>query len=367
MALFQLSCPQLSGAWIGARLLAVVLLAQAGAAHPAAAQTAKNSGNWLPEILSPPAASKPKPKPAPPSPAEKRRHLLDDVHSWGYQLRLIRFPEIAASPLDLVVIDHALSAGRRFVHQFAPELIDHAKLTPNGQRRIVLAYLSIGEAERYRFYWDQAWYDPARKPSWLGALNPEWDGNYIVRFWDPGWQRIILEGPDSYLAHIKSAGFDGIYIDRADVHSEWLKEKPDAEALMAEFIRRLATAARADAPRFLIIMQNAEELVRRKSVLDVIDGIAKEDLYYGIDHKAGRNDRGNVEDSLRYLRQAKRSGRRILVVEYLDEEAKVSDVRRRSAAEGFVLHVTGRDLGDLSVISPDRLVPQLEAPQHPGK
>ena len=322
-----------------------VCVAIATATLPAAAQF---TAPWSAEVQ----PSVPKAKPKPPTAAEQRRHLLDGVRSWGYQLRLLRFPVIAASPLDLVVIDHALSAGRRFVHQFSPDLIDLAKKKPDGSRRIVLAYLSIGEAERYRFYWEQAWYEPTKKPAWLGAMNLEWDGNYLVRFWYPEWQRIILEGPDSYLGRIKAAGFDGIYLDRSDMHSEWAKEKPDAEPLMAEFIRRLALAARADNPQFLIVMQNAEELVARKPVLEAIDAIAKEDLFYGIDHKAGRNDRENIESSLRYLRQAKRAGRRILVVEYLNEPAKIDLARRASDAEGFLFHVTGRDLGDLSVALP---------------
>ena len=329
---------------------AAVCFAIAVAAFPAAAQF---TAPWSTEVQPPAAKAKPKP----PTAGEQRRHLLDGVRSWGYQLRLLRFPEIAASPLDLVVIDHALSAGRRFVHQFSPDLLDLAKKKPDGGRRLVLAYLSIGEAERYRFYWDQAWYEPATKPAWLGALNLEWEGNYLVRFWFPEWQRIIIDGPDSYLGRIKAAGFDGIYIDRADVHSEWAKEKPDAEPLMAEFIRRLATAARADNPQFLVIMQNAEELVARKSVLESIDAIAKEDLFYGIDHRAGRNDRENIESSLRYLRQAKRAGRRIFVVEYLSEPAKIDIARRASEAEGFLFHVTGRDLGDLSVASPTEAPP----------
>ena len=343
-------------------IVAATLLCAVSRATPGALAQS-SGGGWLPELFAPDAPHKAKPKP--PSPAEERRHRLEGVRNWGYQLRLLRFPEIAASPLDLVVIDHALSAGRRFVHQFAPELIEIARKKPDGGHRLVLAYLSIGEAERYRFYWDQAWYDPATKPPWLGALNLEWEGNYLVRFWHPDWQRIVVDGPDSYLGRIKAAGFDGIYIDRADVHSEWTKEKPDAEAAMATFVQRLATAARKDDPRFLVIMQNAEELVRRKTVLDAIDGIAKEDLFYGIDHQANRNDRGNIESSLAALRQAKRAGRRIFVVEYLDDPVKIQDARRRTAAEGFVFLVTGRDLGDLTAAAPDALLPRTEAPKVP--
>ena len=338
--------------------LAAVLLA---GSPPASGQTLPWPGDIKP---APPAASTERPgsrpaasRPTPASATDQRRALLAGVRSWAFQLRLLRFPEIAASPLDLVVIDHALSAGRRFVHQFAPELIDAAKQKPDGSRRLVIAYLSIGEAERYRFYWDQAWYDPARKPPWLGNVNPVWDGNFLARFWHPDWQRIILDGPQSYLGRIQAAGFDGIYLDRSDVYYEWSREKPDAEAEMATFIQRIAAAARKSDPRFLIIMQNAEELVARKPVLEAIDAIAKEDLFYGIDHKASPNEAGTVADSLKYLRQAKRAGRRILVVEYLDDLQKVIDARRRIEAEGFLAHFTRRDLGDLMVTPPDRLQP----------
>lgn len=282
------------------------------------------------------------------SAGEQRRRRLDAVKSWGYQLRLIRFPEIATSSFDLVVIDHALSAGRRFVHQFAPALIEMAKRRVDGRRRIVLAYLSIGEAERYRFYWNQSWYDPAAKPRWLGDVNPVWDGNYLVRFWDREWQRIILDGPDSYLGRIMAAGFDGIYLDRADVHAEWTKQHPQAEAEMVRFVARIGEAARARNRDFLVVMQNAEELLRHRAVLEAIDGIAKEDLYFGVDHRQGRNDGETVAWSLKYLRKAKQAARSVFVVEYLDDTKSMREVDKRARREGFVPHFTARDLGDLA-------------------
>lgn len=300
----------------------------------------------------------------PRTPAQARRETLAGVQSWAYQLRLIRFSEIAASPFDLVVVDHALAANRRFARQFSPEIIQAAKTKTDGSRRIVLAYLSIGEAERYRFYWDQAWNEPATKPAWLGDVNPVWDGNYLVRFWYPAWQSIILDGPESYLARIQAAGFDGVYLDRADVYSELTKDHSNAEAEMERFIVKIATAARAANPEFLIVMQNAEELLERKPVRDAIDGIAKEDLFYGIDHKASPNDTANIDWSLKLLRLARNAGRRVLVVEYLSESEKARDARRRAEAEGFLIHFTVRDLGDLTLIAPDRnpAAPSLSQP-----
>ena len=52
---------------------------------------------------------------------------------------------------------------------------------------------------------------------WLvDAENPDWAGNYKVRYWEQGWQDLILSGPESYLNRITAAGFDGVYLDLID-------------------------------------------------------------------------------------------------------------------------------------------------------
>ncbi len=82
---------------------------------------------------------------------------------------------------------------------------------PNMLPRKVLCYMSIGEAEDYRYYWNPAWRtDP---PSWLEDENPEWPGNYKVRYWDKEWQNIIYGNNQSYVKKIIDAGFDGVYLD----------------------------------------------------------------------------------------------------------------------------------------------------------
>ncbi len=78
----------------------------------------------------------------------------------------------------------------------------------------MICYMSIGEAEDYRWYWEGSWeQDP---PSWLGPENPDWPGNYLVRYWDSGWQSIIYGNDDAYLDRIMDAGFDGVYLDKID-------------------------------------------------------------------------------------------------------------------------------------------------------
>ena len=88
------------------------------------------------------------------------------------------------------------------------------KAGAGGGSRLVIAYMSIGEAEDYRYYWKGEWAtDP---PEWLEEENPNWPGNYKVRYWDESWQAIILGGNGSYLKRILDAGFDGVYLDIID-------------------------------------------------------------------------------------------------------------------------------------------------------
>ncbi len=80
--------------------------------------------------------------------------------------------------------------------------------------RLVIAYMSIGEAEDYRYYWDPSWdSDP---PSWIEEENPDWEGNYKVQYWKSGWQEIIYGNDSSYMKKIIDAGFDGVYLDIID-------------------------------------------------------------------------------------------------------------------------------------------------------
>jgi len=77
--------------------------------------------------------------------------------------------------------------------------------------KIVLAYLSIGEAESYRFYWKTEW--DTKKPNFIEQENPDWNGNYKVKYWYRSWWEKALK---PYLDRILKAGFDGVYLDIID-------------------------------------------------------------------------------------------------------------------------------------------------------
>lgn len=82
----------------------------------------------------------------------------------------------------------------------------------NEGERLVIAYLSIGEAEKYRYYWKKN-----EGKEWVKYENPEWKGNHIVEYWNPEWQKIVYE----YLDKIVEAGFDGVYLDIVDGYTNF--------------------------------------------------------------------------------------------------------------------------------------------------
>lgn len=116
---------------------------------------------------------------------------------------------IEKTDYDLIIIDLFFNTDMLNVDD-----INRLKIKTNGAKRLVVCYLSIGEAEDYRYYWNSAW--SVGEPSWLEKENPDWKGNYIVRYWEQDWKDIIFGNNDSYLKKIIDAGFDGAYLDIID-------------------------------------------------------------------------------------------------------------------------------------------------------
>jgi cysteinyl-tRNA synthetase len=253
---------------------------------------------------------------------------INHVKSWGYQLQEIKPAVIARTSCDLVVIDYASDDG-----PFSKTQVDEMKRKPDGSRRLVVSYMSIGEAETYRPYWNKAW--KSQPPTWLGKENREWRGNYAVRFWDDQWQSIIFD----YTDKIAAAGFDGVYLDKVD-EFETMGHKDD----MVEFVRRIASRVKAKQPDFLVISQNGDELIPNKKFRDVLDAFAREDLFLGEDDDGKPNKSASIKESIARLQLFASEQKPVLVVEYPSNAPQADQVRGQVAALGFIGLTTGRDL-----------------------
>ena len=100
--------------------------------------------------------------------------------------------------------------------------VNRLKKKKNGKSRMVCAYLSVGESESYRDYWEDAW--NKNPPNWVDEENEDWEENYKVKYWSPVWQGILFKDHDSYLERIINAGFDGAYLDVIDAY-EYFEKK----------------------------------------------------------------------------------------------------------------------------------------------
>jgi cysteinyl-tRNA synthetase len=108
--------------------------------------------------------------------------------------------------------------------------LKNSKASDGQGRKLIIAYIDIGEAEDWRWYWtwskdwDCQGDPPADWPDYILACDPDgWTGNYPVAYWDPDWKDIIIYSqnqgshPDrdynSVIDEVIKDGFDGIYLD----------------------------------------------------------------------------------------------------------------------------------------------------------
>jgi cysteinyl-tRNA synthetase, unknown class len=259
--------------------------------------------------------------------------------------------QLAACGRDWLVVDARFSSEAPWTRS------DLDAMREKHAGRKVIAYLSIGEAEEYRPYWQAAWGGKGSltplAPSWLEGENPEWKGNYRVKYWRADWRQIILAAVDEVIGQ----GFDGLYLDIVDgfesfehVGKDWIDDRvnPDTRQSfrrdMVDWVKAIAARARARNPAALIIPQNGSQLLAHRDFVDAISGIGLEDLFTNGDKLQPKSHTSLVLGCLKRLEAAPKP---VLLIEY-PKKAERRDLSKRLAAEnGFAWLVTDRQLKTL--------------------
>lgn len=277
------------------------------------------------------------------------------IRTWGYQLQNDSIKPLVDSPYDVIVIDYA-----REGIPFTRDEVAQMKKKPDGSRRFVISYISIGEAEEYRYYWgDRAWNDKRNRLPPVAAENPEWKGNYTVQFWEQEWQNLILFDRDSYINRIIDAGFDGIYLDKIDIVDDLQGKTPQGTVpsdLMIQFIRKMSTFTKLRNPNFLIIAQNAEGLLEDDTYRAAIDGIGKEGLLYTTGfydpskpfNTPKRLPAADIKWSTDLLLKLRKENKLVMVVEYVNKPDLIEKSLEELSKNGFIPYFGPRDLSYLS-------------------
>src|SRR5262249_27178002 len=260
------------------------------------------------------------------------RPLWAQPQSFLYQLQNLNVTQAGSSPFELVVTDYGLDGSA--AGKLSPT--DVATLRSGG--RIALAYISIGEAENYRYDWQPGWHPGT--PAWLGPANPAFPDNFKVRYWDPAWQSIIFGASTAYLDQIIDQGFDGVYLDVIDAFEFWgpdgNNERPTAPQDMVDFVTAIASYARVTrgASSFQVFPQNGAQLSTvDPAYIAAVNGIGAEDTWSVGNRIQTKYHSEHVTAWLDWFREA---GKSVLSIDYPSTARRVDDFYSLAQARGYV-------------------------------
>jgi cysteinyl-tRNA synthetase, unknown class len=259
--------------------------------------------------------------------------------------------QLKESGRDWIVLDAA------FTDNTPWEQADLDTIRSGKAGRKVVAYLSIGEAEDYRPYWQSEWVSNGKRtataPVWLGIENPNWKGNYQVKYWNADWQKLMLSAIDDAMAR----GFDGVYLDIVDGFETYeqgtdgyLDDRINPETKqtyrrdMVDWVKAISARARAKDPAALVIPQNGSQLVVEKDFIEVISAQGIEDLFTNGKKLQPKSHRDEILSHLKLLASAKKP---VLLIEYPKTPEGQALSKKLAEENGLVWLVTDRQLKTL--------------------
>lgn len=257
-----------------------------------------------------------------------------------YQLQNATYSSLASEAFRLAVVD---------MDDTGMDATQVASLTKD-QGKLVLTYLSIGEAEDYRDYWQDGDWNHS-PPDFLLGENPDWEGNYSVEFWDEDWQQIMFSRVDEAI----ELGYSGIYLDIVDaytvgrVRNAHSGSEAEIRQEMIDFVIALSEHAKAQKDDFMVVPQNALGLLAQrennpdgssnKAYLDAVDGLGVEDLWYD-----GNRSSGWTNGDLEFIAHALAADKFVLATSYPTNNSKQESFVANAIGAGLIPFVADRNL-----------------------
>lgn len=273
------------------------------------------------------------------------------IQSFLYQTRDVDLVAIAESGYRAVILDPSRDGTP--AGDWTPAEI--AQLKQAG--KIVLALVRVGEADSLRSYWNPLWQDPESgvpAPSWLGPEDTERPGIFRVRYWEAGWQDVLLGGTAPYIDSVLAQGFDGLVLAGVDAHEYWgpdgrlpsAQRNPTARADMVALVSAIAGHARALAgdPALWMLALNGATLAADDAYLSSISGILAESTWFvGSKRQKTRQTRAVVP----YLDRILEVGKVVLVVDYTSIDRDVDTFYDRAESKGYVPLAAAAELNSI--------------------
>ena len=200
-------------------------------------------------------------------------------------------------------------------------------------RAKIIGYLSVGEIEPYRDYFDEL-------KSYIIGENTKWN-SFIADIRNQSYREYLI---NNVAKRIVDKGFEGFFLDTLDSYKLVSDEKEWIEFQKAEveFIKSL----REKYPDKLIIVNRAFEIIDK--IYKYIDAIVVESLFFTVD------DEGNyIETDINYrnillniLENIKVYQIPIIVIDYVDpnERELAEAIVEKISQEGFIPYVSDKNL-----------------------
>jgi cysteinyl-tRNA synthetase len=316
---------------------------------------------------------------------------LSQIKVWADQIQVLTIDgavdKLADTHYDMLVLEPTRtdwsSSDKNFDTKGMVEKLKNTKASDGIHRKLVLAYIDIGEAEDWRWYWNWSTHWPKGEPKpddwpdYIITQDPDgWGGCYPVAYWDEDWKDVVIYGNNqnsspygdynSVIDEVIKDGFDGIYIDWVeayedeDVMAAAQAEGKDPATEMINFIQEMRTYAELRVPDFIIIQQNAASLCEGHTELfDIIDAIAQEAIWYDGDATDDWDDPYGYDQQtdldlinyyLGYLEQFKSADLPVFACEYALQYA--DDAYQKCYDNGFIPYCTRRSLGEVTTTPP---------------
>ena len=133
------------------------------------------------------------------------------------------------------------------------------------------------------------------------------------------------------------------------------EDRASAGTDMIDFVIAIADYARETrgVSDFLVFPQNGEAILDEEGVedyLDAVNGIGIEDLYFSSDvENNGDLAPDHTDEVVPYLEQFTDAGKIVLVIDYVQDDDKVSTLYEEARDAGFIPYASIRDLDELTV------------------
>lgn len=239
---------------------------------------------------------------------------LNSVKTFAYYTSQVDPETVGKSDYDLMIVNEADANSRLF------DAADIEKMKTND--KLVIAEISVGHAESYRWYWKKEW-DRAR-PSFLGEEISK--NKFLVKgLGSNEWESITKSIVDRAI----ESGYDGILLDGIDA---WI-DLGGSKALRDEtvdYVIGLSKYAKSKNKDFLIFTKNSEQLGMIAPFAAAVDAVVKEGMVYSL---AG--PKNSYDQIVKSIRELKYINKPVFVIEYVTGGAW-NDAKSRIKTNGFI-------------------------------